>query len=210
MSTSNSIDVLEAVQRIRAVAQTGLTYTTDPYDRERYTELHQLALDLLAKLLDESLERITGVYLPEQGYPTPKIDVRAGVFRDGEILLVRETSDGCWSLPGGWGDEHDSPKGCIEREVMEESGYHVRAVKLVSVKDRHLHPYTPKRLERIYKLFFLCELSGGEARASIETTEVAFFALNALPALSLGRTLEADITLLDQHRRDVGLPTYFD
>ena len=210
MSTSNSIDVLEAIQRIRAIAQTGLTYTTDPYDRERYTELHQLAIDLLAELLDESLGRITDIYLPEKGYPTPKIDVRAGVFRNGEVLLVRETSDGCWSLPGGWGDEHDSPKGCIEREVMEESGYRVRAVKLVSVKDRHLHPSTPKRLERIYKLFFLCELSGGKARASIETTEVAFFALNALPALSLGRTLEADITLLDQHRRDVGLPTYFD
>ncbi len=210
MSTSSSVEVLESIQRIRAIAQTGLTYTTDPYDRERYSELHQLALNLLAQQLDESLERITGIYLPEKGYPTPKIDVRAGVFRHGEVLLVRETSDGCWSLPGGWGDEHDSPKGCIEREVLEESGYRVDAVKLVSVKDRHLHPYTPRRLERIYKLFFLCELSGGEAQPGIETTEVAFFALDALPTLSLGRTLKADITLLDQHLRDIGLPTYFD
>ncbi len=210
MSTSSQLDALDAIKRIRAIAQTGLTYTTDPYDRERYTELHQLALELLAEQLEESLERVAGVYLPEQGYPTPKIDVRAGVFHDGEVLLVRESSDGCWSLPGGWGDEHDSPKGCIEREVFEESGYRVRAVKLVSVKDRHLHPYTPKRLERIYKLAFLCELSGGEARVSIETTEVAFFALNALPTLSLGRTLEADIVLLDRHRRDLSLPTYFD
>ncbi len=210
MNTSSGIEVLQAIQRIRAIAQTGLTYNTDPYDRERYTELHQLALGLLAEQLDESLDRVTGVYLPEKGYPTPKIDVRAGVFRDDEVLLVRESSDGCWSLPGGWGDEHDSPKGCIEREVFEESGFRVRAVKIVSVKDRHLHPYTPRRLERIYKLFFLCELLGGEARESIETTEVGFFALNALPTLSLGRTLEADVALLDQHRRDLILPTYFD
>ncbi len=210
LSTSSGIEVLEAVQRIRAIAQTGLTYTEDPYDRERYAELHQLALDLLAGQLQVSLDRVAGVYHLEKGYPTPKIDVRAGVFRGGEVLLVRESSDGCWSLPGGWGDEHDSPKACIEREVFEESGYRVAAVKLVAVKDRHLHPYTPRRLERIYKLFFLCELAGGEARGSIETTEVAFFALDDLPILSLGRTLEADIVLLDQHRNDLYLPAYFD
>ena len=89
--------MLENIQRMRAIAQTGLTYAENPYDLERYTELHELALGLLAEQLEVSLERVTGVYLPEKGYPTPKIDVRAGVFRDGQILLVRESSDGCWS-----------------------------------------------------------------------------------------------------------------
>ncbi|MCZ6617728.1 MAG: NUDIX hydrolase N-terminal domain-containing protein [Gammaproteobacteria bacterium] len=210
MSVSSGSEVLETIQRIRAIAQTGLTYASDDYDRERYAELRQLAVDLLAVRLEEPPERVADVYLLEQGYPTPKIDVRAGVFREGQVLLVRESSDDCWSLPGGWGDEHDSPRGCIEREVFEESGFRVRAVKLVGVKDRHLHPYTPRRLERIYKLFFLCELLGGEARGSIETTEVRFFAPNASPTLSLGRTLQADIELLEKHRNDPSLPTYFD
>ena len=200
----------EALKRLRAIAQTGQTYTKDPYDRERYEELEAMALSLLAKLLDAPPEVVRSVYLPEQGYPTPKIDVRAGVFRDGRILLVRETADGRWTLPGGWGDEHESPAASIEREVREESGFEVRAERLVALKDRHLHPYTPKRLERIYKLFFLCELIGGEAATSLETDGVDFFPLDDLPPLSLGRTLPDDISLLDEYRAAPERSTYFD
>ena len=124
-----------------------------------------------------------------------------GCSDDGRILLVRETADGRWTLPGGWGDEHESPKASIEREVAEESGFVVTAERLVAVKDRHLHPYTPKRLERIYKLFFLCELTGGEATTSLETDAVDFFRrLDDLPPLSLGRTLPDDISLLEEYR----------
>ena len=198
------------MKRLRAIAQTGQTYTRDPYDRERYEELEAMALSLLARLLDSPPEVVRSVYLPEAGYPTPKIDVRAGVFRDGRILLVRETADRRWTLPGGWGDEHESPKQSIEREVREESGYEVEARRLVAVKDRHLHPYTPKRLERIYKLFFLCELTGGEAGTSLETDGVDFFALDDLPPLSLGRTLADDVALLDDYRRAPEKPCYFD
>ena len=115
-----------------------------------------------------------------------------------------------WTLPGGWGDEHESPRQSIEREVREESGYEVEARRLVAVKDRHLHPYTPKRLERIYKLFFLCELTGGEAGTSLETDGVDFFALDDLPPLSLGRTLADDVALLDDYRRAPEKPCYFD
>lgn len=200
----------ESLKRLRAIAQTGQTYTKDPYDLERYQELEAMALSLLARLLDSPPEVVRSVYLPEKGYPTPKIDVRAGVFRDGRILLVRETADGRWTLPGGWGDEHEAPKASIEREVREESGFIVTAERLVAVKDRHLHPYTPKRLERIYKLFFLCELSGGEAATSLETDAVDFFPLDELPPLSLGRTLADDIRLLDDYRRAPDRPTYFD
>lgn len=200
----------DALKRLRAIAQTGLTYTKDPYDRERYEELEGLALTLLARLLDTTPEAVQSVYLPERGYPTPKIDVRAGVFDDDRILLVRESADGCWTLPGGWGDEHESPRESIERETREESGFEVRADRLVAVKDRHLHPYTPKRLERIYKLFFLCTLTGGAATTSLETDAVDFFALDDLPRLSLGRTLPADIEMLDEFRRTPARPTYFD
>jgi ADP-ribose pyrophosphatase YjhB (NUDIX family) len=200
----------ESLKRLRAIAQTGQTYTRDPYDRERYEELEAMALTLLARLLDAPPEVVRSVYLPEKGYPTPKIDVRAAVFRDGRILLVRETADGRWTLPGGWGDEHESPKESIEREVREESGFEVQALRLVAVKDRHLHPYTPRRLERIYKLFFLCDLTGGAAQTSLETDGVDFFAVDDLPPLSLGRTLPDDVALMQVYRQTPERPCYFD
>ena len=108
----------ESLKRLRAIAQTGLTYSKDPYDLERYEEIEAMALSLLARLLDSPPEVIRSVYLPEKGYPTPKIDVRAGVFRDDRILLVRETADGRWTLPGGWGMSTKRRK----RALKERSG----------------------------------------------------------------------------------------
>lgn len=203
-------------QRLRAIAQTGLTYSRDGYDLERFEEIGGIARDMLAALTDTPPARLTDLYLPERGYPTPKVDVRAGVFRPGDgggsarVLLVQEAADGRWSLPGGWADEHESPRQSIEREVREESGYLVRAVKLAAIKDRHLHPYRPPRLERIYKLFFVCELTGGAPDVSLETTAAQFFALDALPDLSIGRTLPADIEILAEHDRERSLPVAFD
>ncbi|MDH3643497.1 MAG: NUDIX hydrolase N-terminal domain-containing protein [Gammaproteobacteria bacterium] len=207
---SEQPDWLATVSRLRAIAQTGLAYSSDPYDLERFTELQQSAERMLGWLVDAEPARIAEIFLPERGYPTPKIDVRAGVFKDDTVLLVQESSDGRWSLPGGWGDEHDSPRSCVEREVLEESGFRVQVSKLVAVKDRHLHPYQPKGLHRVYKLLFLCELLGGEARTSMETTAVRFFPVTGLPALSLGRTLPADVTLLLEHRHNPGLACYVD
>ncbi len=202
---------LDRARRLRAIAQIGQTYTTDRYDRERFDELAAIAQAMLADLTGAPLEVIVGVYVPERGYATPKVDVRAGVFRDdGRVLLVQEASDGCWALPGGWADEQESPRLACEREVFEESGYSVRAIKLAAIKDRSLHPYTPARLEHIYKLFFVCELLGGAEVVSIETTAAAFFPLDALPPLSLGRTLADDVRLLWTHRCEATLPTYFD
>ena len=202
--------LLKQAARIRAIAQTGLEYTRDPYDRERYQELTAIAHDLLARALDVPVAAVAAVYLPERGYPTPKVDVRAGVFRDGQILLVREAADQRWTLPGGWGDEQESPKQCVEREVSEESGYVVAASRLVAIKDRSLHPYAPRRLEHVYKLFFLCDFVGGEAAISLETSEVGWFATDALPELSLGRTLPEDVAMLDAYRKDPQRPCYFD
>jgi len=208
-------DWLAWAKRLRAIAQTGNAYSRDPYDLERFDEVHGIAEQMLAALVDVPPARIRGIFLPEQGYPTPKLDVRGGVFRVGaagglEVLLVREESDGRWSLPGGWADEHDSPRGSIEREVAEESGYRVTAVRLVALKDRSQHPYRPPRLERIYKLFFLCEMLGGEAAPSLETTDAGFFALDALPELSSGRTLADDVTMLADYHRQPELPLHFD
>jgi ADP-ribose pyrophosphatase YjhB (NUDIX family) len=202
---------LDRVRRLRAIAQTGQTYTQDRFDRERFDELAGIANAMLADLVGVPLETIVGIYLPERGYPTPKVDVRAGVFRDdGRVLLVQEASDGLWALPGGWADEQESPRLACEREVFEESGYLVNAIKLAAVKDRSLHPYTPRRLEHVYKLLFVCELTGGRESVSMETTAAKFFPLDALPDLSVGRTLVDDLHLLWTHRCEPKRPCYFD
>ncbi len=77
------------------------------------------------------------------GYATPKVDVRGSVFRDDQILLVKERADGLWTLPGGWADVNESPREAVVREIMEESGYHTRANKLLAVWDRAKHQHTP-------------------------------------------------------------------
>lgn len=203
-------DWLAWARRLRAVAQTGLAYSRDGYDLERFAEIRDIAEGMLGALTGTPPQRIRDIYLPERGYPTPKVDVRAGVFRDGAVLLVREASDGRWSLPGGWADEHESPRQSVEREVLEESGFRVRAVKLVAIKDRSLHPYRPPHLDRIYKVFFLCELLGGAPAQSLETTAAGFFPLAALPELSSGRTLREDIEALATHHHTRHLPPWFD
>jgi ADP-ribose pyrophosphatase YjhB (NUDIX family) len=203
-----SFDWMGAAQRLRAMAQTGLTYSKDRFDLERYRELDQIALAMLGELLSSTPASVAEAFALEKGYPTPKVDVRTAVFSEGRILLVQEWLDGGWTLPGGWADEGDSPREAAERECREESGYEVRVVRLVALRDRSRHPYQPRHLGGIYKLIFLAELTGGDARVSHETTDVRFFAIDELPPLSLARTLPEDIELAHRHQleRDL-LPT---
>lgn len=205
-----AFDWLAAAERLRAMAQTGLTYTEGRFDRLRYEELQELSHAMLAALLAAQPAVIRELFALERGYPTPKVDVRTAVFVEGRVLLVKEWQDGAWTLPGGWADETDSPRIAAEREVLEESGYVVRVTRLIAVRDRRLHAYQPQQLGGIYKLLFLAELVGGEAQTSEETTDVGFFSLAELPPLSLARTLPDDIQLALVHQLDPALPTLFD
>ncbi|HKO90997.1 MAG TPA: NUDIX hydrolase N-terminal domain-containing protein [Polyangiaceae bacterium] len=205
-----AFDWLAAAQRLRALAQTGLTYTQGHFDRERYVELMSMSLEMLAELLESTPAVMRDVFALEQGYPTPKVDVRTAVFSEGKVLLVKEMLDGKWTFPGGWADELDSPRTAAEREVLEESGYIVRCTRLVAIKDRRLHAYQPQHLGGIYKLIFLGELLGGEARISHETTEVGFFSPDELPPLSLSRTLAEDVAQALVHHQDATLAPTFD
>ena len=191
------------------MAQSGLAFTQDPYDRERYGELQRLAADLLAGHLQIPPERAEAFWDAEEGYATPKVDVRGAVFDAGRVLLVRERADGRWTLPGGWVDVNDSPAEAVEREVREESGYQVRAVKLAALVDRRRHPHPPS-VHHIYKLMFICELTGGHPAASLETDAVEFFPVAALPELSTGRVLAPQIVRLYEHHLRRDLPTEFD
>jgi ADP-ribose pyrophosphatase YjhB (NUDIX family) len=196
-------------RELRAIAQIGLTFSRDAFDRQRYERIRELAASLVAQGAEAPYAEVLDVFLRDAGYATPKVDVRGAAFRDGRVLLVREISDGGWTLPGGWADVNQSPRECVEREIAEESGFLARAVRLAAVHDYHArHP--PHHIDTIYKLFFVCELTGGSARPSAETSQVAFFARHDLPPLSLARTTGAQIELMFRHAEQPDLPAEFD
>jgi ADP-ribose pyrophosphatase YjhB (NUDIX family) len=205
----DSAPLLDWARQVQAIAQNGLAFARDPFDRERYARLQELVAELLSAQLAVPLPTARAFWETESGYLTPKLDVRGAVFRGDTVLLVRERSDGHWTLPGGWVDVNDAPSGAVAREIREESGFEARAVKLAALVDKRRHPHPPG-VHHIYKLFFLCELTGGAARVSDETDAVDFFAVRALPPLSLGRVLPGQIERLYQHQLNPGMPTDFD
>jgi ADP-ribose pyrophosphatase YjhB (NUDIX family) len=198
---------------LQALAQTGLTYATDQFDRDRYAAVRAIAAQIMAATAGIEAGEIEAVFAAERGYATPKVGVRAAVFRDdGAILMVREASDGRWALPGGWADVNDSPRESIEREVREETGFQVVARKLAAVYDRSGPAGMPTMWPfHIYRLFFLCDIVGGAAQTSYETSEVAFFAESEIPTdLSANRSVRTHIERMFAHFRVPGLPTEFD
>ena len=203
-------DWLTVARELRAIAQTGLAFTADRFDRQRYERVRELAAMMLAQGSGGNYEVGIEILREGWGYATPKIDVRGAVFVDGRVLLVREISDGHWTLPGGWADVNQSAAECVVREIAEESGFLARATKLAAVRDYQRSGHPPRNVDSIYKMFFICELTGGSARASDETSEAAFFARGALPPLSLGRTTAAQIDRMFHHALHPQLPTDFD
>jgi ADP-ribose pyrophosphatase YjhB (NUDIX family) len=205
------VSILDWARQVQAIALNGLAFTHDQFDRERFQQLRALTDKVLAEELGLEVARVSGLWDSEEGYVTPKVDVRGAVFRDERILLVRERSDGKWTLPGGWVDVNDAPSFAVEREIREESGYTARATRLAALwdKNRPAHGHPPG-IHHIYKLFFICELTGGAAAHSNETDGVDFFALHALPPLSLGRATPSQIARLFEHMRNPSLPTDFD
>lgn len=205
-------DWLTWAREVQAIAQTGLTYAKDPHDIDRYTALRRLAARMMEAGCGTEAGRIETLFAAEAGYATPKLGVRGAVFdAAGRILLVREAMDeGRWSLPGGWAEVNQTPAESAAREVAEESGYLVRPVKLAAVWDRARQGHPPGPFS-VTRLFFICALEGGAARTSLETTEVAWFAEDALPAdLSHRRVLPHQIRRMFDHRRDPSLPTDFE
>ncbi|HEY3997902.1 MAG TPA: NUDIX hydrolase [Candidatus Xenobia bacterium] len=194
-------------QRLQAMAQTGLTFTTDPYDRNRYEELRRLAAELLSNGCDPA--PVEAAFAAQEGYATPKVDVRGAVFREGRLLLVQERADGGWTLPGGWADVGLTPSENVEKEIWEEAGLKTRARRLLGVWDRDRHGAPPHTFH-IYKMFFECEAEPGEPRASDETTDVGFFTLDNLPPLSIGRTLTKHIEWLFRVVQDPTAACYYD
>ncbi len=201
---------LEWAQELEAIAQNGLTYAPNEYEIERYTKVREIAAEMMASQSEIDQQVIAGYFADGAGYETPKVDVRGVVFRDDGILLVRELMDGGrYTLPGGWADVGDSPSEAVVREVWEESGFRVRALKLVALLDRNKHAHPP-HIHHIYKVFIRCEITGGEAKDSNETSGAAFFREDEIPELSQGRVTREQIARLFEHYRNPDLPADFD
>ena len=186
---------IELVKQIQAIAYAGLEYCENDFDRERYEELRKLSQLLLAEITDTPLEKIQNLFANEVGYQTPKVDVRAVVFKENKILMVKEKIDGRWSIPGGWADIGYSPSEIALKEAREEAGAEVKTVRLLAVIDKLKHDY-PISPFHIYKLFILCELVNDTISSGTETSGVNFFALNNLPPLSATRITEEQISML--------------
>ena len=200
--------LLDWARRLQAIAQTGVAYEEPaPYDRERYEEVRHIASEMLASNGD--VEAVETRLALEVGHATPKLDVRGVVFRGDEILLVRERGE--WSLPGGWADVGESPSEAAERELLEESGYTTRAVKLLALQDRVRQGYPPHAWH-VWKAIFLCELVDGDQRElGFETEEAGFFARTALPeCLRVGACTRRLIESCFEHNKHPEWPTDFD
>ncbi len=205
-------DWLKWARALQAIAQTGLTFTRDPYDRQRYEALRDLSARLFEAHTGAPKERIVALFAGETGYATPKVEVRAAVFDQADrLLMVREVADGGrWTLPGGWADVNVTPAENAVKEVLEESGYEVAVTKLAAVWDRTRQGH-PDAVFSCCKLFFLCEPIGGRAAIGLETSEVGWFAEAEIPEdLSLGRVLRKQIDRMFAHRKNFELPADYD
>ena len=204
--------VRQAAMRVAALAQNGLTFSQDRFDRDRYEQLRVVAAELLGLVTDRPLDELTMELGRETGYATPKVEVRAALFDENDrVLMLREHIDGRWSLPGGFADPLDSPSEAVVREALEETGYGVEVVKLVGCWDRDRRGHLPRLTFSIYKLFFLCRATGfRQPPAELETLEIGWFGLDELPELSAGRVNPWELGRLLAHHRDSSLPTEFD
>jgi ADP-ribose pyrophosphatase YjhB (NUDIX family) len=200
---------LEWAREIQQLSQTGLAFAKTGYEKMRYERLIELTAEILEHhtLLDKA--EVERVLMKQPGYATPKIDVRAAVISDNKILLVQERTDNMWAMPGGWADIGDIPSEVAIRETKEESGFDVKPTKVIGVYDANREGGYLEFFHA-FKIVFLCNPIGGEARPSDETIDVKYFGFDELPPLSTNRTNINHIEEIKLHLEDSNRQTYFD
>ncbi|MCW8409514.1 NUDIX hydrolase [Legionella sp. PATHC035] len=186
---------LKYITEIQAIAQNGLTYANNEFDKERYLRLREVASEFIANYSDASLAEIKQIFSSEKGYATPKVDVRAFILKDNKLLLVKERTDALWSLPGGWAETNESASESVIREAKEETGFDVSVIRLLALWDKQKHDH-PLQWPHTYKCFFHCEIVSGTAKENLEISEIDFFDLARLPPLSTPRVTQKQITRL--------------
>jgi len=200
---------LKWAREIQSSSQTGLTFAHNEYDVERNKRLAEIAAEIIDQYSTLGKQELYNDFLNQPGYATPKVDVRAAIVKAGKILLVKESQDGRWCMPGGWADVGETPAESVIREVWEESGYRVKPTKLIGVYDAN-RSGRPLNLYHAFKVIFLCDLKGGAAKTGFETLAVEFFDFDALPDLSQNRTHADHLLEVRAHLDDPHRQTFFD
>ena len=195
--------------RLQSIAQSGLFYSKDKYDLERFQQIRDLSAEIICEHTDLCADKVIDLFCCEKGYQTPKIDVRAVIIENNQILMVREQIDGKWSLPGGWAEVDLSLSENIRKEVKEEAGLEVSVHRLIAVLDARKRNPEPAPYG-IYKIMVECKRISGAFAANIETSACSFFPLDDLPELSKGRITREQIELCFQAARDEDFVPFFD
>ncbi len=199
---------LEWAKELQFIAQAGLTYTKDPFDKERFERVREIAAEIISLQGRLPLAQVKDLFCNETGFQTPKLDTRAAIFKDDKILLVEE-NDGTWSLPGGWVDVMETVKSNTVKEVKEEAGLDVEAVRVIALHDRNLHNQPPYAYN-VCKVFVLCEVKGGCFHPNIETAGSGYFGLDKLPPLSVDKNSYQQIEMCFAARSDEDWQVEFD
>lgn len=205
-----SISILDEIKRLRAIAETGLLYCNNEYDRERYEELREMSFRMLSELTKNPIEDLKLTLPLTVDYPTAKVDIRGLLLSpDKKILMVKESADGKWSLPGGWADIGYSPKETIIKEFKEETGIDISVHSLLAVFDKRLHAHPPQPFY-VYKMIFYCSAQTLDINKGFDVLDVDFFPINELPELSEERILKSQVEFLYNKIRSNDLITYFE
>jgi ADP-ribose pyrophosphatase YjhB (NUDIX family) len=200
---------LQWASQLQSIAQAGLTFSNDRYDLDRYEKIRNITIEILHEYTDIDHNKIRDLFASETGYQTPKVDIRASVFNNDKILMVREKVDGAWSLPGGWADVNTSVGESAVRECLEEAGAHVKPKRIIAIHlaNKHNNPLFPYT---IYKVFVECELIENKFTDNTETLEAGFFQFDSLPALSMERNTRSQIEMCFEAKKHKVFETIFD
>jgi ADP-ribose pyrophosphatase YjhB (NUDIX family) len=206
----NNEKFLEYIKRIKTISDLGLIYAENDYDIDRYKELQTISFEMMSMLTDKPMDILKNFYLPVKEYPTPNVDIRGFILNENkEILMVREKTDGKWSLPGGWAEIGYTPAEVIKKEVEEETGLTINVLRPLAIYDKRCHPHPPQPIY-VYKIVFLCEQSGGYITTSFDISDVNYFSINNLPEISESRILKSQIEQLYQKVLMADMSVYFD
>lgn len=188
--------IIDIAKKVRTISEIGLLYSTNDFDKERYSELKILSEQMMDATHHFSPYSASSLYNPTIDYPTPKVDIRALVLnKQNEILMVQERADSCWSLPGGWADIGATPSEVAIKEVLEETGLEVECFSLAAVFDKRVHPHPPEPYY-VYKLVFYCRIKDSSpltVKPAFDVLDAGWFNINALPALSENRILPSQV-----------------
>ena len=204
----NDFDTItNLAMELQSIAQIGLTYTKDVYDKERFERIREISAELMAIKTGFSIEKVKELFCNETGYQTPKIETRAVIFKENRILLVKER--GKWALSGGWVDYNESINSNTIKEAKEESGLDVKPIRIIAIQDRNKHN-VPQYAYGIVKVFVLCEVLGGSFEQNNETTESNYFSLENLPILDEDKNVYEQIKMCFDAIKDNKWQVVFD